>query len=392
MLAKLSVYLVLLLILPDIYIYRLFIRKHTANRALRILWFCPSLLLFLGLIAVLFVFQGGHTGIDFIGIFTITFMVVALPKICFMLFSLLDLPLKYGLKTRFRPFGWLGLIVGVTASLMVLYGTFWGRKQFEVKQVVYTSPHLPASFDGYRIAQISDIHAGSWRNNRVTMQKAIDLINAQGADIIAFTGDLVNNDATELNPFLDILSRLHAPDGVYSILGNHDYGPYVHWHSEEAKEKNLQDLKDRQADMGWLLLNNEHVLLHRGTDTIALIGVENNGEPPFSQYSDLPAAMQGTESYPFKILLSHNPTHWRREVLDTDIDLMLAGHTHAMQIALGRLSPSALLYPEWSGMYKEGDQGLYVNVGLGLIGLIPMRFGAWPEITVITLKQLKMEN
>ena len=167
---------------------------------------------------------------------------------------------------------------------------------------------------------------------------------------------------------------------------------YHNWPTTETRDQNIRDIQDKQAAMGWQLLNNNHVILKRAADSIALIGVENNGEPPFSQYSDLPKAMKGSEQCAFKLLLSHNPTHWRREVLDTDIDRRLAGHTHAMQFAVGRLSPSRFMYPEWSGLYMEGKQGLYVNVGLGYIGLMPLRFGAWPEITVITLKQLKMED
>lgn len=219
----------------------------------------------------------------------------------------------------------------------------------------------------------------------------MDLINAQQTDLIVFTGDIVNTKASELEPFENILAQLKAPDGVFSILGNHDYGPYHNWPTTEAQDQNIRDVQNKQASMGWQLLNNDHVILKRATDSIALIGVENNGEPPFSQYSDLPKAMEGTEQCSFKLLLSHNPTHWRREVLDTDIDLMLAGHTHAMQFAVGRLSPSQFMYPEWSGLYMEGKQGLHVNVGLGYIGRMPLRFGAWPEITVITLKQLKMK-
>ena len=319
-------------------------------------------------------------------------MAIVLPKAIFMACSLLDFPLKYLLKWQVHPFSWISVITGIALVIIVLYGAFWGRKQFDVKQVTFTSPNLPAAFDGYRIAQISDIHTGSWNGDREALQKAVDLINAQQTDLIVFTGDIVNTKASELEPFEDILARLKAPDGVFSILGNHDYGPYYAWPTTEDRDRNIQDIQDKQNAMGWQLLNNSHVMLKHGTDSIALIGVENNGEPPFSQYSDLPKAIKGTEQSAFKLLLSHNPTHWRREVLDTDIDLMLAGHTHAMQFALGRLSPSRFMYPEWSGLYMEGKQGLYVNVGLGYIGLIPIRFGAWPEITVITLKQLKMEN
>lgn len=203
-----------------------------------------------------------------------------------------------------------------------------------------------------------------------------------------YKGDLVNQQSHELDGFQEILSQLYAPDGVYSILGNHDYGSYYHWQSPKAEIANLDYLIRQQKAMGWKLLNNEHDILHHKGDSIALIGVENDGEPPFSQFADLPQAMQGTEGM-FQILLSHNPTHWRREVLpQSDISLMLAGHTHAMQGILFGHSLAELIYPEWRGMYYEGKRALYVNIGIGYVGL-PFRFGAWPEITVLKLVREK---
>ena len=195
---------------------------------------------------------------------------------------------------------------------------------------------------------------------------------------------MVNQQSHELDDFKETLSQLHAPDGVYSILGNHDYGTYYRWHNRKEEAANLEYLIGQQKDMGWKMLNNEHCILYHKGDSIALIGVENDGEPPFSQFADLPKAMQGTEGM-FRILLSHNPTHWRREVLpDSDIELTLSGHTHAMQMEIFGHSLSSLIYPEWSGMYYEGKRALYVNVGIGYVGL-PFRFGAWPEVTVIKL-------
>lgn len=195
----------------------------------------------------------------------------------------------------------------------------------------------------------------------------------------------MNQRSCELEGFQDILAQLHAKDGVYSILGNHDYGSYYHWKNLKEQVNNIDNLIRMQKTMGWKLLNNEYDILHHEGDSIALIGVENDGEPPFSQFADLKKATKGTDGM-FRILLSHNPTHWRREVLpDTDIELMLAGHTHAMQAIMFGHSLASLIYPEWGGMYTEEDRGLYVNIGIGYVGL-PFRFGAWPEITVITLR------
>lgn len=384
---KIFLFLSLILIIPDIYIYKMFITRLTVSPLWRCLYFVPSLLLFIGLIYIAF-FAGNHLADEksrWIGWFIVTYMLFAFPKLLFFACSLLDLPLKFLLKWNGMPFSYLGIALGIACAGIVLFGAIWGKTKFDVKEVVFRSPDIPKSFNGYKIIQLSDIHIGSWVGNEKAMAKAVDIINKQNADLVVFTGDLINHRAVELNGFENILSRIKAKDGVYSILGNHDYGPYYQWNSKQDQANNLIELKEREARMGWKLLNNEHVLIRHGNDSIALIGVENEGEPPFSQHGDLKGAMKGTENTAFKLLLSHNPTHWKREVLSTDIQLMLAGHTHAMQLAFGQHSPSSLVYPQWKGMYEQDGKYLYVNVGLGFVGM-PFRFGAWPEITVITLQ------
>lgn len=388
MLQKIFIVLLLLLIVPDVYIYRMFIYRLSIGPVFKALYFLPSLALLAGLVFLLFfappAFAEQHP--HFIGDFGIAYMLFVFPKILFMLCSLIGLPFNYLLHWPKTPFVYAGLILATVNAGMILYGTLVGKHRFEIKEVTFQSPRLPEAFDGYRIVQLSDMHIGSWQNNTRALRKMVELVNAQNPDLIVFTGDLVNNRAVELNGCEEILAGLHARDGVYSILGNHDYGPYYHWKTKKDQALNLDDLEKRQADMGWILLNNAHTILRSGNDSIALIGVENEGEPPFSQHGDLPKALQGTGNL-FKVLLSHNPTHWRREVLpQSDVDLMLAGHTHAMQLSVGHHSPSSFVYPEWGGMYNEGERGLYVNVGVGFIGL-PFRFGAWPEITVITLRR-----
>ena len=322
-----------------------------------------------------------------IGRLAVAIILFVVPKTILMLCSLIGVLVHFIIRRCPRsPFTAIGLVLGAISFCNILYGTLVGVSRFEVKEVEYRSADLPKGFDGYRIVQISDIHIGSWQGNPEPIKRLVDLINAQKPDLIVFTGDLVNQQSHELDGFQQILSQLHAPDGVYSILGNHDYGSYYHWPSPEAEAQNMVYLKEQQKAMGWKLLNNEHDILHHRGDSIALIGVENDGEPPFSQFADLPKAMQGTEGM-FRVLLSHNPTHWRREVLPkSDISLMLAGHTHAMQGILFGHSLAELLYPEWRGMYYEGDRALYVNIGIGYVGL-PFRFGAWPEITVLTLRK-----
>lgn len=388
MLQRVFIFLLIFLILPDLFLYLRFIILLTTKRWLRILYWLPSFLLSVGLIYLVY-----YSNDDFatrhaqgIGWFSIFFFLFTAPKLLLSICTILGIPFHKWLHWPRTPFIATGLTMATASIIIIIYGSFIGRSQFEVREVTYTSSQLPQAFDGYRIVQLSDIHIGSWEGNASAIQRLVDLVNAQHPDLIVFTGDLVNHRAVELNDFQKILSGLRAKDGVYSILGNHDYGPYFHWENKQDQENNLIELEQRQADMGWKLLNNAHTFLVNGNDSIALIGVENEGEPPFSQYADLPKAMQGTEGM-FQILLSHNPTHWRREVLPkSNIDLMLAGHTHAMQLQIGDFSPSSYIYPEWGGLYLEGTRGLYVNIGIGFVGL-PFRFGAWPEITVLTLRR-----
>lgn len=382
MIGRILMYLVPLLVIADIYIYALFIRKFTQKTVLRILWFLPSVILLIGT----YLFFISRTVTDYRSVFVIIFITIALPKILFFIITLLDIPFRIFFKWKVYPFSVVGLLVGVAVIYIVIYGSTVGKTRFEVKQVEFASPNLPDSFDGYKIVQISDLHIGNWEGNKAPIEKLVKLVNEQKADAIMITGDLVHNSATELDGFEPILSQIKAPDGVYSILGNHDYGLYRRWENKEKEKENLKSLKERQAKMGWKMLNNEHTFLVKGNEGISLIGVENEGKPPFPQYGDLTKAMAGTELCNFKLLLSHDPSHWRSEALGKGIDLMLAGHTHATQFAIGSFSFASLVYDEWGGLYKEGNQGLYVNVGIGHV-MLPFRFGAWPEITVITLKK-----
>lgn len=386
---RITLIFILFLLIPDIYIYLVYIVRKTKNVFLRSLYWLPTALLIAGYVYFMFLTgdnaMSNHTqGIGRLAIAIILFVV---PKTIFMLCSLIGVLVHAIIRHCPRsPFTAIGLVLAVISFFNIGYGTFFGTTRFEVKEVEYHSADIPKGFDGYRILQLSDIHIGSWRGNPEPIKHLVDLVNAQKPDLIVFTGDLVNQQSHEIDGFQEILAQLHAPDGVYSILGNHDYGNYYHWSSPEAEAQNMVYLKGQQKAMGWKLLNNEHEVLHHQGDSIALIGVENDGEPPFSQFADLSKAMQGTDGM-FQILLSHNPTHWRREVLPkSNIALMLAGHTHAMQGILFGHSLAELLYPEWRGMYYEGNRALYVNIGIGYVGL-PFRFGAWPEITVLTLRK-----
>lgn len=382
-LLRVLIFFLLLLLLPDWYIYRTYLSQTKSKTAKRIFWF-PSIALLAGLLTFMIGRDALH---DSLGIYLIVMLCVAVPKTVFSLISLLLRGI--GRLFRFRmPHGWISLIPSLAVFGYVLFGAIEGKEHFQVKEETFISPDLPDGFDGYRILQLSDIHSGSWKGNADAIQEAVDISNRQQADLIVFTGDLVNSRASELPEFMPALSQLKAKDGVYSITGNHDYGTYVHWDSDADREANFRKLIEEEKRMGWDVLMNENRILHRGNDSIALVGVENSGNPPFPDKADMPKAMKGTEGM-FKVLLSHDPTHWRRTVLpDTDIQLMLAGHTHDMQISVFGFSASQFIYPEHRGLYLERGRGLYVNIGLGYV-LFPFRLGAWPEITVITLKQEK---
>jgi predicted MPP superfamily phosphohydrolase len=284
---------------------------------------------------------------------------------------------------------WLGLGLGTLIFASLVYG-FSNKYNYKLYRVRLAFTNLPISFKGLKIIQLSDIHSGSLANP-AAVNKGIDLILAEKPDLILFTGDLVNDQAREVGEYQAIFGRLQAPMGVFSTLGNHDYGDYTGWESVEAKKANLDRLKQIQMEMGWRLLMNEHVLFEKGGEQIALMGIENwSAKARFPKYGRMDLAYPGTEKIPFKILMSHDPSHWDAEVRPhyPDIDLMLSGHTHGMQFGIElpgfKWSPVRFVYKQWAGLYAEGRQRLYVNRGYGFIGY-PGRFGILPEITVIEL-------
>ncbi|MBS1640106.1 MAG: metallophosphoesterase [Bacteroidetes bacterium] len=284
---------------------------------------------------------------------------------------------------------WLGIGIGGTLFGTLLYG-FSNKYNYQVRKIKLAFENLPTAFKGLKIVHISDIHSGSFQNKEA-VQHGVDLIMQQNADLILFTGDLVNDRHEEMDEYINVFNKLKAPMGVFSTLGNHDYGDYISWSSPQAKQKNLDQLKQVHATLGWRLLMNEHVILNKGNDAIALLGIENWGaKGRFPKYGKMNEAYPGTEKYPFKILMSHDPSHWDAEVRTkyADIDLMLAGHTHGFQFGIEnpyfKWSPVQWMYKQWAGLYEEGKQKLYVNRGFGFIGY-PGRVGILPEITLIEL-------
>lgn len=293
--------------------------------------------------------------------------------------------------SRSQFFNTLALALGGTLFATLLYG-MTNRYNYKVHKQKLSFKSLPPDFHGYKIVQISDIHSGSL-NNPEALLKGIEKINGLMPDVIFFTGDLVNNKSDEMEPFMEVFNKLKAKHGVYSILGNHDYGDYVSWKSAEEKEQNLNQLKNIHSQLGWKLLLNEHVVLEHGNAQMAVIGVENTSfGHRFHSYGDLSKAYAGTESYPFKILLSHDPSHWDGEVNKkyTDIHLTLSGHTHGMQFGVEipgiKWSPVQYIYKQWAGLYTSGEQFLYVNRGFGFLGY-PGRVGILPEITLFELEK-----
>lgn len=285
------------------------------------------------------------------------------------------------------------LIAGLLPFSGFLYGIFKGRFNFTVRSEEIFFDDLPSAFDGFTITQISDLHIGSWdKASKHKLEYLVELITDLKSEVLFFTGDIVNSNADEMDGWYDTFNTLTAPFGVYSILGNHDYGDYIKWKTEEDRDQNLHNVKNIHPLLGFKLLLNENTFIEKGGEKIHIIGVENWGKGDFPKIGDLTIASKGIESNAFKILLSHDPSHWRAKVLEEQYppQLTLSGHTHGFQMGIEtpafRISPSQLVYKEWAGLYQNGKQHLYVNRGLGTVGY-PGRIGIWPEITKITLRR-----
>ena len=352
--------------LPDLWVWHIGVSESPL--LLAILWWVTSLFLVLAEVGL----QRGFFHKLSVRVLFTTILFSAFPKVVFILFDAF-LPWFFALIPALGVMGWFA------------FGFIEGWKRLELKHITFTSPDLPPYFDGYRLVQITDFHLGSFPPGNDFVQKVVDATNNEEPDMILFTGDLVNNQASEVEPYLDTLGQLHASDGIYSIWGNHDYCEYGNNHSIGALKRNRRMLYGYQESLGWHQLMNEHHVVSHGMASIAVIGVENPGQPPFTNRSNLKKAMKGLNPDMFKILLSHDPHHWRREVVGKKIQLTLAGHTHAGQLKIGKWTPARMAFKEWGGAYRIGEQMLYVSSGIG--GSFPFRLGAWPELTVITLKR-----
>ena len=284
------------------------------------------------------------------------------------------------------------LIATALPALGMTYGIVSGAHDYRVRRITVPLKNLPPSFDGIRIAQLSDIHSGSFYN-KTAVQGGVDLLLREKPDVVFFTGDLVNNQATEMKNYFSVFSQVQAPLGVFSTLGNHDYGDYISWPSPQAKRQNLEMVKAAHQHMGWDLLLDEHRLLKQGDGTLAIIGIENWGAGRFAKYGNLEQAHRGADRADVKLLLSHDPSHWDAQVRPSypDIDITFSGHTHGMQFGIEvgdfKWSPVQYMYKQWAGLYQQEEQFLYVNRGYGYLAF-PGRIGMLPEVTIIELKRV----
>lgn len=384
MIARNFILLLLLIVLSDFYIDRRMLRRRT--RYLwwqRLLWWLPGIMMFVYTVFLAMSRDFAPDSIDILNVYLLLFGIIVMPKSVFMLCSLLGWGHCRFHHTKTNWGNHVGLALALVIVFVVVYGNTSGFSKIVVRHEEYCSADLPDAFDGYRILHFSDAHVGTLRGRAEILHRAVDSINAQNADAIMFTGDLQNMRPSELSPFMGVLSSLKAKDGVFSVLGNHDYSDYIKA-SDAVKRADERELVNRERRLGWNLLLNGHEVIRRGKDSVVVAGMENDGRPPFPQKGDLKKTLAGVKDGAFVIMLEHDPTAWRRKILPgSKSQLTLSGHTHAMQLSVFGWSPASLIYDEWGGMYHEGSRALNVSVGMG--GFIPFRIGASNEIVVITL-------
>lgn len=386
MIARISILIIVLIVLPFLYVDFGMMRNRWHGRLIwRVaLWLpCVAMLAYTVWLATLRSFAPLETWILYI--YLLILGLVFAPAVVFTICSAVgDFLLKKGLVRRNRGRG-VGMILALLIAIVVLYGSFLGNNGVQVRNVDYFSEQLPASFDGYRIALFSDAHVGSYIWGSIDrLQVVVDTLNAQQADMIAFVGDLQNMHPDELIPAMPILGRLEAKDGVLSVLGNHDYNDYLRADSVTGRRNELL-MCDRQRQMGWRLLLDENVVIRRQSDSIFVAGMQNDGKNTTTYCANVDKAMSGVPAEAFSIMLEHDPTSWQRTILPrTTANLTMSGHTHGGQIRIAGLSPAAIAYKEYDGMYFENSgRALFVTTGIG--GFVPFRLGVKPEVVLITL-------
>ncbi|WP_289288576.1 metallophosphoesterase [uncultured Muribaculum sp.] len=384
--------LIVVNVFVDIYIWRCIVNKERKRwPGVVYAWSSLFFIIFIIVTVALPRRSGSDTVLLAVMWMLYTYLSVYISKYVFCIISFIGLIPRLWRGKRWKAMNIIGSVAAIAVFVTMWWGALINRTRYQIKEVEIEFADLPDAFDGYRVLQFSDFHVGTYGSDTTFVSEIVDVINNQSADLVLFTGDIVNRRTDELLPQVKPLSRLKAADGVYSILGNHDYGDYKKWPSAEMKSENMDMMYRLQRDMGWNLMNNRSEYIRRGNDSIALIGVENWGDPPFTVYGDLDKAYPMQSDSTFKILMTHNPAHWSEKIADNDtvnIALSLSGHTHAMQCQIGSWSPAEWRYDNWGGLYDDlsSRHKLYVNIGLGTVAL-PARIGATPEITVLTLRK-----
>ncbi len=382
----------------DFLFYRLLVKRHKKlnNKNFKISYWTFCILLYLSSLFFT-LYRNYDFRLNFWETFQIIVVIMILNyflKFIFLLTELLFYPFSILCKknTCSRKLKYTKIIIQIILitglTVIILHGIFYGRFDFKVNRYELKFDNLPKEFNNYKIVHISDLHLENFRKNHDKLKEAINIINELNPDIIVFTGDLVSNLTAEANGFENILSELNAKDGIFAVTGNHDYGTYVKWPDDEMKKQNFKQLQEFYSKINWNLLLNEKIEIRRNTSKLVIAGIESSGKPPFKGKADINSALINTREEDFVILLSHDPSFWKLEILKyKNIMLTLSGHTHSMQIACcnNKYSPSSLVYKEWYGEYKFENKFLIVNNGLGSI-LMPLRIGAYPEIGLITLQ------
>lgn len=383
MIARISIIILLVTLLPDIYMYRRYVKRRLGNVWARIAWWLPTLLITVSTISVSLTRDFAPHNLTLFNTYLFITALVVLPKLTFVLCSLAGRLARRMLKLRRNWGNYVGLVLVLGELYILFHGTMVGTDRLNVRQVTIEFDDLPKAFDGYRIAQFTDVHLGSMKDE--LMLRAVTAINDMRPDLIVFTGDIQNMGPDELPRFAQTLKRLKAKDGVMSVLGNHDYSRYVNLPPDEAL-RNERLTRDFETSVGWQLLLNDNRIVRRGSDSIVIAGGENDGRPPFPAKADLKKAMRGIHAKSFVVMLQHDPSAWRRHILpQTNAQLTLSGHTHGGQISLFGLRPTELVGKEDDGLYVEGKRKLFVSTGLG--GFVPFRFYMNPEVVEITLKK-----
>ena len=374
------------------YIYNTTIKKR--NKIIKSIYIAINLIFLFFIAATIIAMSQGKNFLApdrHMVFFVYYYILFYIPQFIFMLFSFVG----NRLKDSGGIIRGIGKILSIAAIVTLIWGKFHTAMTPEVLTYKIQSPEIPVAFNNYKIIQFSDLHTGNFNNDTVFIQQLVDSINSYNPDLILFTGDIVSYHSKELDPYLNILKGLKAKDGVFAVMGNHDYSDYYKWDSDKDRENDLLNLKSYFKKMNWKLLDNESVIIRNNNDSIILAGMENWGEPPFHAFGDINKTFEviKPKTSDYVILMSHNPEFWRQHVMNqrADIDLTLSGHTHAMQFVVRfnnkTYSPASIRYPLWGGLYEEASNSkLLVNVGIGNV-FYPMRIGVKPEISYIILNR-----